>query len=143
MLGYFYAFTTGSLQDDGLSFDYTELAANNGNKEAMYTLGYKYSVGQGVRQDSCKAFYWYNKAAGLGNLQAMAEVGLCYYFGEGVAIDYDKAFSYLDKVRELDSEGLVLQNIADILASCYEDGKGTAVNTDMAGKLYALSLNDD
>ena len=46
-------------------------AAEQGQKEAQYTLGQYYRFGHGVKKDSKKAMYWFGKAAELGHERAL------------------------------------------------------------------------
>ncbi len=61
-----------------------ELAAEQGNADAMFYIGEIYKNGKGVMKDINKAAKWYLKAAELDHTEAQFNIGFCYKNGKGV-----------------------------------------------------------
>jgi TPR repeat protein len=62
-------------------FERAEIAAGNGDAEAMARLGWLYRDGKGVAQNHAKAQAWYQKSAAAGNINAMVSLGVMFQAG--------------------------------------------------------------
>jgi len=74
-----------------------EMAAADGNIEAMWNLGVIYEFGKGVVQDYQQARQWYEKAAAAGYAAAMNRLGVLYAYGRGVTQDSRQARQWFEK----------------------------------------------
>lgn len=79
---------------------YFDLAAQQGNLNAMESLGVIYSKGIGVDQNTTKALELLKTAAGKGSAQALNGLGYIYWHGIGVEKDSKKAFDYMKKAAD-------------------------------------------
>ena len=61
-----------------------DLAAQQGDADAMYDLGQMYKHGEGVEQSYEKAFEYYEQAAQLGLASAQNNLGNMYAKGDGI-----------------------------------------------------------
>jgi len=86
-----------------------ELAAENGNTEAMIVLGRLSRTGVGILQNFGQSAKWIQTAAARGNPEGMLELGRLYRDGVGIEKDYVRAYVWfnrasaahnLDAVRE-------------------------------------------
>ena len=64
-----------------------ELAAEQGNADAQYSLGYMYVNGEGVTQNDMTAVKWFSLAAEQGHAEAQYSLGVMYLYGLGVTQD--------------------------------------------------------
>jgi TPR repeat protein len=82
----------GVPQDPFKAFKWYNLAAEQGNPEAMFKLGvYYYDGSGGAAKDAEQALSWFGEAAGEGITPAQFNVGLIHAKGFGVARDYGLA----------------------------------------------------
>ena len=65
----------------------TELAAEQDDAGAQYSLGVMYNKGYGVPQDYKTAIQWYTLAAEQGHVDSQYNLALMYAYGEGVPQD--------------------------------------------------------
>ncbi|MBI5437963.1 MAG: sel1 repeat family protein [Nitrosomonadales bacterium] len=108
--------------------------AENGNKDAQFSLAVKYHLGNGVAADPAKAAFWYEKAANSGHLGAMNNLAALYYDGKGVKQDFNKAIELYKKISEAgDISGTAS------LAGMYMDGKGVSQDYNEARRLYTIA----
>jgi TPR repeat protein len=59
-------------------FERAEIAASNGDGEAMARFGWLYRDRKGVAQNYAKAQMWYEKSAAAGNTDAMVSLGAMF-----------------------------------------------------------------
>jgi TPR repeat protein len=81
-MGLAHYFGEGVAQDYAAAADWFDLAASQGNAEAMNTLGHLYDTGRGVGRDLGMAFALFDRAARLGH--ATAQVNLAWYLSKGM-----------------------------------------------------------
>ena len=74
--------------------------AEQGDKEAQYSLGVRYDKGEGVPKDSVEAVRWFLKAAEQGDAKAPYNLGVMYDKGEGVPKDSVEAVRWYRKGAE-------------------------------------------
>ncbi len=109
-------------------------SAENGNKDAQFSLAVKYHLGNGVAADPVKAAFWYEKAANAGHLGAMNNLAALYYDGKGVKQDFNRAIELYKKISEAgDISGTAS------LAGMYMDGKGVPQDYNEAQRLYTIA----
>ena len=77
--------------------DYYEIAARNGNHEALIHLGWLYQNGLGVEQNYETARRYYERAAALDNELALINLGNLYQNGLGVEQNHEMARGYYDR----------------------------------------------
>ena len=102
-----------------VAFQWYQIAAEQGNLEAMVNLGRAYYRGKGVKQDDAKALEWYTKAAEQGFPCAQSILGTRYRKGQGVEQDYGKALEWYTKASE---QGYAVAQ--RYLGNLYRDGLG-------------------
>ena len=73
-----------------------ELAAEQGNADAQYSLGYMYVNGEGVTQNDMTAVKWFSLAAEQGHAEAQYSLGDMYLEGQGVIQDYVRAHMWFN-----------------------------------------------
>jgi len=74
-----------------------QLAADNGNTEAMVLLGRLSRSGVGILQDFGQSAKWIQTAAGRGDLEGMLELGRLYRDGIGVDKDLVQAYVWFNR----------------------------------------------
>ena len=91
-LALMYEIGAGVPQDPHKAFKWYNLAAEQGNPEAMFKLGvYYYDGSGGAAKDPEQALSWFDEAAGQGIAAAQFNVGLMHAKSIGVARDYGLA----------------------------------------------------
>lgn len=81
-----------------LALKYYEMAADQGDPDALNCLGYIWYYGRTGQKDYAKALDYFSKAARTGNLQAAYKVADMYKNGYGCVKDYEK---YKEIIRKL------------------------------------------
>lgn len=97
---------TYSAENSEKAYRWLQMAAENGNTEAMIVLGRLSRTGVGVLQNFGQASKWIETAAARGNPEGMLEMGRLYRDGVGVEKDYVKAYVWFNRasaVRNLDA----------------------------------------
>lgn len=152
-------FGIGTTKNERQAFYWFNRAAQKGDSYSQAVLGQLYYEGIGVTANKQKAFYWFKKGAGQGNSDAEFGVANLYYSGEGTAKNYAQALVYAKRAansknaraqaflaalyKEERNYELAFswykkaanQNHIDAmnwLATFYENGIGTAKNTQQA-----------
>ena len=74
-----------------------EIAAQQGDAQAQYSLGLCYHYGEGTLKDPFSAFKWFSQAAEGGHAQAQYSIGVYYQQGIGTAQDSENAFKWFEK----------------------------------------------
>jgi TPR repeat protein len=84
-----------------------ELAAQQGDANAMSYLGDMYRKGEGVEQSYEKAFEYYEQAAHIGGGQGQLNLGVMYYNGMGVEKNAVKAREWWNKAAAQGQEDAI------------------------------------
>lgn len=88
------------------SLHYSELAAEAGNIDAMFTVGQMYYEGKDKNSqypdaDDQKALKYFSMASTKGNAKAMKKLAYMYCDSRGVAQNYDEAIKLLQNAQKL------------------------------------------
>lgn len=97
LLGEAFEIGIGTKIDYIQSLKWYEIAAKNGESQAMFNIGVFYTKGRGVKIDYCKAVKWYRKASDRGFPPAQHNLAIRYFNGQCVEKSYEKAISLLKK----------------------------------------------
>jgi hypothetical protein len=97
---YYYGAPEASM-DRGKAASWAQLAAAQGDAQALRILGNCYNSGDGVEKDPVKAVELYREAAEQGDAKALFNLGNSYESGEGVSQDIRKAFFFWRKAAEI------------------------------------------
>ena len=84
----------GTQPDFAPAYHWLDLAAKQGNRDAITLLGYMTEKGEGTAKDLKAAAELYLKAAKLGDPAAQFNIALCYQYGRGVKADEREAFRW-------------------------------------------------
>lgn len=131
----------GSLDQAGAGKDYAEsvkwaeLAADQGNADAMWILALAYEHGRGVGLNKKKAAELYQKGADAGHARCLNSLGTFYINGDQVPKDEKKGFELIQQAARL-GDGEAMAN----LGRCYQFGTGTTGNMKKAVEWYEKSL---
>ena len=79
------------------AFHFFQLAAKEGNKDALYNLGHMYLRGEGTRQDFTEARTCFLQAAQKADPGAQYQLGNLYYYGRGIEKDCQTAYKWYTK----------------------------------------------
>ena len=112
-------------------FERAEIAAANGDAEAMARLGWLHRDGKGVAQNYGKAQEWYEKSAAAGNTNAMVSLGVMFQTGLVGRRDYVKARAWFDQAAAAGNA-----NAMDWIGFCYQHGLGVASDLAAARQWY-------
>lgn len=94
------ALTAYKQKDFTTSLAYFLKAANEGNRDAMYSVAGQYARGEGVEKDSANYTKWLGKAAAAGNDIAMYVLGFLYDNGRYLPKDSVLAIQWYTKGAE-------------------------------------------
>ena len=122
------------------AFHYFQLAAAQGNLEAITGLGMCYSHGNGCEINQEKANEFYKTAADMGLAQAQFNLGWKYHNGIGCEENHEEAFKYYSKAAE-QNHPAGLRGVGEI----YEMGTDNIpANIELAVEFYfqAAELGD-
>ena len=106
-----------------------EIAAQQGDAQAQYSLGLCYHYGEGTLKDPFSAFKWFSQAAEGGHAQAQYSIGVYYQQGIGTAQNSENAFKWFEKAA--------IQNQPKAqheLGESFYHGRGVEKNPAMAKK---------
>ncbi|MDG1357383.1 MAG: tetratricopeptide repeat protein [Akkermansiaceae bacterium] len=106
-----------------------EIAAQQGDAQAQYSLGLCYHYGEGTLKDPFSAFKWFSQAAEGGHAQAQYSVGVYYQQGIGTEQNSESAFKWFEKAA--------IQNQPKAqheLGESFYHGRGVEKNPAMAKK---------
>ncbi len=132
-LGYYY------LQSDpAKAFEYFELAAKMGLKEAYPCLAMCFEKGIGCQPDPVKTFQYMEQAANFGIQGAQYGLGNFYQHGKGCQPDQLKAFQYYELSAKKGCKEAQMS-----LAICYEKGIGCQPDLDKSIQYCELAANQD
>lgn len=125
--------------DDRKGFYWYKLAADQGNREALFYLGEHYSDGLGVDRDDKKAFECFYKSAKQGMQDAQCNIGNIYLQGLlGIPKNTQKAFKWFNLVAK---QGYTIAQCA--LGMLYANGQGTEKNYEEAFKWLSLAAKQE
>lgn len=111
---------------------YHRLAAETGDRDAMYNLANFYQYDRGaLKKQPEEAFKWHQKAASKGHPNGQFNVAFAYRMGQGVEKDYNKALEYYNLAA---SQGLGMAMLS--IGEIYEGGEGVSKNMDEAMSWY-------
>ena len=112
---------------------FTELRgrAEEGEKDAQYTLGAMYFIGEGMPKDATEAAKWFHRAAEQGHANAQGQLGALYAQGIGVPQDYVEAVKWARRAAEQGHAAAEL-----LLGACYQAGWGVPQDYTEAAKWY-------
>lgn len=111
-----------------------EIAAQQGDAQAQYSLGLCYHYGEGTLKDPFNAFKWFGQAAEGGHAEAQYSLGVYYQQGIGTEQDSQNAFKWFEKAA--------IQNQARAqheLGESYFHGRGVEKNPPMAKEWISKS----
>ncbi|MGB1936894.1 MAG: tetratricopeptide repeat protein [Akkermansiaceae bacterium] len=111
-----------------------EIAAQQGDAQAQYSLGLCYHYGEGTLKDPFSAFKWFGQAAEGGHAEAQYSLGVYYQQGIGTKQDSANAFKWFEKAA--------IQNQAKAqheLGESYFHGRGVEKNPPLAKKWISKS----
>ena len=110
--GYYY-----DKENYDLAVKYYEMAASDGDIEALTGLGYIWYYGRTGVKDYEKAFQYYSKAAGYGDAISRYKLADMYKNGDYVEPDYEKYKEIIEELyEELKDENPLACPIGDILS---------------------------
>mmetsp|Transcript_26245 Transcript_26245/g.46915 ORF Transcript_26245/g.46915 Transcript_26245/m.46915 type:complete len:604 (+) Transcript_26245:132-1943(+) len=124
--------------DPNQAFRYYDLAAAQGNMQAMETLGLMYAQGIGTEKNTTRALELVNKAADQGSVAAISELAYMNYHGIGVPQNTTKAFELYIKaagaghVESMSNAGVF-----------YLNGEGTEKDYDKAFLYFSLAAQGE
>jgi len=122
------------------SFQWTKLAAQQGNREAQYNLALNYLNGEGIPKNLQQALEWLEKSATQGHPPAEYRLAQIYANGElSLLKDKRKAFEWYEKAAtqtEWESVDFFAQKE---LADMYDQGDGIPQNKQKAAEWYKKS----
>lgn len=76
---YYYDLECNNIEQDyKKALEYYEMAADQDNIYAQYSLGYMYQYGKGVKKDLDEALVWYTRSADGDNIDAFNNLGVVY-----------------------------------------------------------------
>ncbi|MCI5222349.1 MAG: sel1 repeat family protein [Candidatus Electrothrix sp. AR4] len=87
----------GSLKADDQLTKRIRLLADQGDREAQFSMGLRYDLGDGVVRDPELAVHWFAKAAAAGVSGACLYLGMKYEFGAGVKQDKEAAINWYER----------------------------------------------
>ncbi|MCH1430462.1 MAG: sel1 repeat family protein [Chlamydiales bacterium] len=118
------------------AYKWYQMAANQGEPTALYTVGEMHEQGKGTVQDSEKAFHSYLQAANKGLPLALLKVGRMYEKGVGVVLDLRQARHWYTESAQIgDKEGLYR------LGKLFFYGQGTEQNLVKSYALFAKAAS--
>ncbi len=117
----------GVPKDPQKSLYWMEQAAQNGHKEAQYSLSLKYATGKETPKDNEKSILWLTKAAQGGHVGAQLSLGDKYRNGFMVSEDYSKAMFWYAKAAEQNEPRAYRE-----IGSLYNYGYGVEKDRDRA-----------
>lgn len=112
-----------------------DLAARQGNAEAMNGLGFMFMNGTGVERNYTAAMEWFEKSATLGNSRAMNRIAILYMDGLGRPINREEAVKWLRKAADLGSV-----HATSNMGWVHEMGYGVPRNYEEAMKWYVKAV---
>lgn len=103
------------------AFHYFQLAADQGQVDAMAKMAYYYSIGKGTTPSREKAFSYVKSAADRGDSESQIVTALCYMRGLGVDSSFDKALNYLQMGIETLKDEFLHSYLYMLMGDCYAE----------------------
>ena len=125
---------TGVRQNLAEAARWYKLAAERGNREAMFGFAAMILLGEGISLDKAAAGSWLEKAAGMGHAGALYNLGVLEIEKPGKP-DYWLASGLFEKAALLGDA-----DAAYALASLYREGRGVAQNAAKSTQWLAASM---
>lgn len=117
---------------DQKALTYHRLAAETGDRDAMFNLANFYQYDRGsLKKQPLEAFKWFEKAADKGHPNGQFNVAFAYRRGQGVEKDFSKALDYYNRAAAQGS-GHAMFSIGEM----HESGEGVDKNIDQAINWY-------
>lgn len=130
-LGICYKYGIGTEQNEELSLEKLQIAAQNNYCIAQYELGLSYVNGVGTKPNAEKALEWFERAIEYDHINSYYEAGVLLLEGENVTQNLAKAKEYLEYAAQNDSADAQF-----VLANMYLIGNGVEENSDYAIELF-------
>ena len=86
----------GLARDPAEAYRWFHAAAEQGNREAQYSIANMLDLGDGVPKDYRMAAKWYTLSAEQGQTNSQFNLGILYANGQGVSADPTQAYFWLD-----------------------------------------------
>jgi uncharacterized protein len=134
LLGELYSNGFGVPLDDVKAARWYKLAADRGDRDAMFALAIFHMSRRGGLQDKAEAARLFASAAKLGNAAAAYDLGLLYLEGQQLPQDFARAAELFKAAAQ---QGNAEAQYA--LATLYKDGKGIEKNVTEATRLLAAA----
>lgn len=129
-LGVCYSNGMGVEKDDYKAYEWYKMAADNGSTYGQYQVALCYEDGRGVKTDSLAAVLYFKQAAEKGHEESTWKYAKYLYYGLGGGnVNYEAAVGYILKAANKH-----VIEAQDLLAECYEKGRGVPVNEEKAKK---------
>jgi uncharacterized protein len=138
LLGELYAGGLGVPQNDAKAVEWYKLAADRGDREAMFALAMFRLQGRGGPRDRDAGAKWLAAAAKLGHPLAAYDLALLYMEGQLFPQDFTRAAELL---RTAAQAGLPEAQYA--LGTLYKQGRGVAKDMKEAARLLGLAAIAD
>jgi uncharacterized protein len=128
----------------GVRLDYAEaahwyaLAADRGNREAIFALASAKLIGEGIPKDRPGAATLFAKAAAMNHAGALYNLGVLAVENNGVVPEFAKAADYFRRSAELG-----YPDAAYALALCYRNAKGVPQDDKLAADWMKRAAADD
>lgn len=137
LIGVLYDQGFGVKLDHATAAHWYRLAADHGNREAIFALALAKLIGQGVPKDRAGAAALFAKAAAMNHAGALYNLGILAVEFNGTP-DFAKAADYFRRSAELGSD-----DAAYALALCYRNGRGVPKDDKLAAQWMARAAADD
>ena len=134
MLGDLYSNGYGVAKDEKKALAWFSLAADRGDKQAIFALAMARFAGRGGTQDMAEAAALLEKAAKLGHVAAAYNLALLYLEGQQVRQDVARAAELLRGAADAGSP-----EAQYALATLYKEGNGVPKDPAAAAKLLAAA----
>ena len=130
-IGVSYETGDGITKNERLALSYYQLAADDGNADAMNKLGECAYYGIGREKNYDEAFTLFEQASDSGSSDALYNLGLCYENGTGIVKDARIAYSYFQLAADSGNG-----NAINKLGECAYYGIGRNQDYEAAFKLF-------
>lgn len=122
-------------EDRSLMKKYFEMALNNGEAHAFYTVGMNYLIGGGgYPEDVTKAAEYFRNAAERGSSKGQLEYALCFFNGTGVSKNMSECVKWLEKASDQGNTEAQWR-----LGIAYIEGIGTSKNLEKGISLVEIA----
>jgi len=136
LLGEIYAQGLGVGRDDAKAAQWYKLAADKGNRDALFALAMFNFQGRAGTRDLAEAARLLDAAAKLGHPSAAYDLGLLYMQGQQVTQDFRRAAELFAIAAEAGNP-----EAQYALATMYKEGRGVTKDSTRAAQLYEKACN--